>query len=52
MIALIGLCIFVMTFLHWVVEPLELALTPLFEFTVFPWLLVGFGLWLLAAQDN
>ena len=28
MIILVGLCLAVMTFLHWVLEPLEVVMTP------------------------
>ena len=49
MIILVGLCLAVMTFLHWVLEPLEVVMTPLLQFDVIPWVLLFVGVWLFAA---
>ena len=49
MIILVGLCLAVMTFLHWVLEPLEFVITPVLQFKLIPWILLWLGVWLLAA---
>jgi len=48
-IILVGLCLAVMTFLHWVLEPLEVVMTPFLQFNVIPWILLVVGVWLFAA---
>ena len=52
MIILVGLCLAVMTFLHWVLEPLELVITPVLQFSWIPWILLLVGVWLFAAPVN
>jgi hypothetical protein len=52
MIILVGLCLAVMTFLHWVLEPLEFVLTPVLQFNLIPWVLLVVGVWLFAAPVN
>ena len=52
MIILVGLCLAVMTFLHWVLEPLELVITPVLQFSWIPWVLLLVGVWLFAAPVN
>ncbi len=37
MIILVGLCLAVMTFLHWVIEPLEVVVTPALQLNLIPW---------------
>ena len=49
MILLVGLCLAVMTFLHWVLEPLEIVITPVLQFSWIPWVLLLVGVWLFAA---
>lgn len=49
MIILVGLCLAVMTFLHWVLEPLEVVMTPFLQFNVIPWVFLLVGVWLFAA---
>ena len=49
MIILVGLCLAVMTFLHWVLEPLEVVMTPFLQLNVIPWVLLLLGVWLFAA---
>ena len=49
MIILVGLCLAVMTFLHWVFEPLEFVLTPVLQLNLIPWVLLVLGVWLFAA---
>lgn len=49
MIILVGLCLAVMTVLHWVLEPLEFVITPVLQFKWIPWILLWVGVWLLAA---
>ena len=52
MIILVGLCLVVMTFLHWVLEPLEFLITPILQIKVIPWVLLFVGVWLFAAPVN
>ena len=52
MIILVGLCLAVMTFLHWVLEPLEFVITPVLQFSWIPCVLLLVGVWLFAAPDN
>jgi hypothetical protein len=52
MIILVGLCLAVMTFLHWVLEPLEFVLTPALQFNLIPWCLLLVGVWLFAGRVN
>jgi len=49
MIILVGLCLAVMTFLHWVLEPLEVVMTPFLQFNAISWVLLLVGVWLFAA---
>ena len=49
---LVGLCLAVMTFLHWVLEPLEFVITPVLQFSWIPWILLVVGVWLFAAPVN
>ena len=49
MIILVGLCLAMMTFLHWVLVPLEVVMTPFLQFNVIPWVLLFVGVWLFAA---
>ena len=49
MIILVGLCLAVMTLFHWVVEPLEVVMTPFLQSNVIPWVLLVVGVWLFAA---
>ena len=50
MIILVGLCLAVMTFLHWVLEPLEFVLTPVLQFNLIPWVLLVVGCGYLLPQ--
>ena len=52
MIILVGLCLAVMTILHWVLEPLEFVLTPVLQFNLILWVLLVVGVWLFAAPVN
>ena len=49
MITLFGLCLIVMTILHWFLEPLEGLVTPVLELRVLPWVFLLLGVWLFAA---
>ena len=49
MITLFGLCLVVMTILHWFLEPLEGLVTPLLELRGLPWVVLLLGVWLFAA---
>ena len=49
MITLVGLCLVVMTILHWLLEPLEALFTPLLELRGLPWVFLLLGVWLFAA---
>ncbi len=49
MIILVGLCLAVMTFLHWVIEPLEVVVTPALQLNLIPWMLLFLVVWLFAA---
>ena len=49
MITLFGLCLVVMTILHWFLEPLEGLVTPLLELRGLPWVFLLLGVWLFAA---
>ena len=49
LITLFGLCLVVMTILHWFLEPLEGLVTPLLELRGLPWVFLLLGVWLFAA---
>ena len=52
MISLVGLCLLVMTLLHWVLEPLEAGFTWTLQLNLLPWLLGVFFIWLLACESD
>ena len=52
MIILFGLCLAMMTILHWVLEPLEFVITPVLQFSWIPWVLLLVGVWLFATPDS
>ena len=52
MISLVGLCLLVMTLLHWVLEPLEAVFTWTLQLNLLPWLLGLFFIWLLAGESD
>ena len=52
MITLFGLCLVVMTILHWLLEPLEAFITPLLELRGLPWVFLLLGVWLFAAPEE
>ena len=52
MISLVGLCLLVMTMLHWVLEPLENVFTWMLQLNLLPWLLGLFFIWMLAGESD
>ena len=52
MISLVGLCLLVMTLLHWVLEPLEAVFTWTLQLNLLPWLLGLIFIWLLAGDSD